>query len=314
MASLVLYIVFTFVNFCFLCSSFILTSRGKISLTNPFHRNAVVNMNTQGYHNDRLDHIPLSRHDERITSSNHLELVEIRERLRVDFNVSYVLSDATITRFVGAYKKSMNDGLHSIFNHINWRLENNVDVLRSDTSSFVSEFNQKKCLNEGFDRMNRPIVTMIAQRHMKNNRNIDEVCKYIVHVLETALEQSKTKGAGDEKVTILFDMTGFSTTNLDHEAIKLLIDILLKNYPNILSQSLIVNSPFLFRASWALIKPWLDPVTAAKCVFLKPHELDLYIDYNQLPIDVVKNIGLQNQNTISRDSTINTPTGDVILL
>ena len=65
---------------------------------------------------------------------------------------------------------------------------------------------------------------------------------------------------------------------MDYEAVKLLIEILQYNYPDTLDTALIINAPMLFSACWMVIKPWLDPVTAAKCKFIKKSELKDYIN------------------------------------
>ena len=89
---------------------------------------------------------------------------------------------------------------------------------------------------------------------------------------------------------------------MDYEVVKLLIDILQFNYPETLLTAYVMNAPFLFWACWvqddliliilllniiyhsfflffyfifsqAIIKLWLDPVTAKKVSFIKGHEL-----------------------------------------
>lgn len=47
----------------------------------------------------------------------------------------------------------------------------------------------------------------------------------------------------------------------------------------------VVNAPFLFWACWAIIRPWLDPVTAAKASFVKKEEL----------VDVIDDIHIHEQ-------------------
>jgi hypothetical protein len=38
-------------------------------------------------------------------------------------------------------------------------------------------------------------------------------------------------------------------------------------YPETMWKIYLVNTPMLFRAVWAIVKPWLHPITAAKvCV------------------------------------------------
>jgi hypothetical protein len=60
---------------------------------------------------------------------------------------------------------------------------------------------------------------------------------------------------------------------MDYEMIKLLITTNRFNYPETLSSGYIINAPFLFAACWAIIKPWLDPVTAAKISFITSEQL-----------------------------------------
>ena len=199
--------------------------------------------------------------------------------------ILYPLTDVTILRFFRGQKQDVSNTINELITHVTWRQEMKVDALRLDTSSFEKEYNSRKCINEGFDRQGRPLVSMIARRHDKNQRELDEVCKLIIHTLETATHRSRER-LNDEKIVILFDMSEFSTKTLDYDAVKMLINILLKNYPDILAASFIMNAPLLFTACWAIIRPWLDPITAKKCVFVKPKQLSEHVDLSELPSDI----------------------------
>lgn len=72
-----------------------------------------------------------------------------------------------------------------------------------------------------------------------------------------------------EPHTNVFSSPIYISACMDYDAVKLIVNILQYNYPETLSVALILNAPMLFSACWAVIKPWLDPVTAAKCVFVK---------------------------------------------
>lgn len=211
--------------------------------------------------------------------------IDVIKKLLIESEIDYPLTDITLLRFLRSRKQDVDEAVKELITHVSWRKEHQVDTIRTDTTSYTSEYNKRKCINEGYDRMGRPLVSMIARRHDKNNRDISEVCNLIIHTLETATHRSRSR-QNDEKIVILFDMSGFSTSVMDYEAVKVLINILLKNYPDILAASFIVNSPLLFSACWAIIRPWLDPVTAAKCVFLKPHQLVDYVDVAELPADI----------------------------
>ena len=84
---------------------------------------------------------------------------------------------------------------------------------------------------------------------------------------------------------ISFDLSGFSLSCMDYEIVRLLIDILQYNYPETMNSALIVNSPFLFHACWAVIRPWLDPITASKVVFINQKQLAEHV---VLSIDAVE--------------------------
>merc|ERR1711965_710307 len=80
-------------------------------------------------------------------------------------------------------------------------------------------------------------------------------------------------------MTLIFDLNGFSVwKNMDYEFTKYMIDTLQDFYPETLDKCLIVDAPWVFRACWVIIKPWLDPVTASKVVFVKTNELSSHVD------------------------------------
>jgi hypothetical protein len=135
---------------------------------------------------------------------------------------------------------------------------------------------------EGQDKAGRPVVYIFAQRHDKDNRDISEMKKYIILNLEKALKQTRQD---EEKMIIVFDLSGFGLRCMDYEVLKLLIDILGYNYPETLSTAFVVNSPFIFSACWAIIRPWLDPVTAAKAQFIDNKKLLNFIDDENLAIE-----------------------------
>jgi len=47
------------------------------------------------------------------------------------------------------------------------------------------------------------------------------------------------------------------------------LNILQSHYPERLHRAYLINTPFVFRAFWCAIKPFIDPKTKEKIVFLK---------------------------------------------
>ena len=197
--------------------------------------------------------------------------------------ISYQFTDVAVLRFLRGRNHIKEKALNGLVKHVEWREKYHVDKLLTETESFKSETEQKKVFGEGFDLKKRPIVNLIARRHNKDKRDIDILQSYIIFTLESAMKRVLP---GDEKIVILFDLSQFSLTCMDYEALKMLVDILQYNYPEILSCALIVNSPIIFTACWQIIKLWIDPITAAKCIFLKPSQLHEYIDIAEISVDI----------------------------
>ena len=71
------------------------------------------------------------------------------------------------------------------------------------------------------------------------------------------------------KYIVLFDMRGWALWHAKYLSyIKQLVDIAQNQYPERLRQVMMLNAPLMFRGAWKIIRPWLDPVTAAKIKFV----------------------------------------------
>ena len=51
------------------------------------------------------------------------------------------------------------------------------------------------------------------------------------------------------------------------------VKILQKYFPERLGKAYLVNTPWIFNATWVLIKSWLDPRTASKVYFLEEKDM-----------------------------------------
>lgn len=54
-------------------------------------------------------------------------------------------------------------------------------------------------------------------------------------------------------------------------------------YPECMGKFYIINAPYLFAAVWAIIKPWLDEVTASKIQFMSTGHKEVLL--NQIPAE-----------------------------
>lgn len=177
-------------------------------------------------------------------SAEELELVdEIKLELNNSKNPHH-FTDTSILRFLRGRQQDKEKALNGLTRHVEWRIKNKIDNIMINTESFQSELDQRKVFNEGYDLHKRPLVILIARRHHKDKRNIDEIKSYIIYTLEMAMNKAKKE---EEQILILFDLSQFSLSCMDYEVVKMLVNILQFNYPDVLSKAIIVNSPLIFR-------------------------------------------------------------------
>jgi len=215
-------------------------------------------------------------------SESELEAIQtLKHKLSTDApNLGYTFTDTSILRFYRGRNSDEEKAYRALLRHVQWRNENNVDDIAAQKEKFENELEKKKLTIEGPSKTGTASLMIHAGRHNKNERDMDEMRMFIIYTLESLIAKANPE---EERVTIVFDLSEFSYTCMDYEALTLLINILQFNYPEILSVALVVNAPFIFHACWYIIKGWLDPVTAAKALFIKKHELSEYFEPESLP-------------------------------
>lgn len=215
-----------------------------------------------------------------IPTEEELEAVkELKEKI-ISENIDCNLTEIGILRFYRGRKRVMEDATRAIIRHAQWRLENDVNNYKSfDISNEVAK--RKAC--HGFDKNGRPVIFVLVRRHKTSDRDIDELHKFIIHSIEETIANSNPQ---EQRMVLVFDLSNFTFDSMDYEAVKLLISVLGYNYPESLEVVHIINEPWIFKACWAIIRGWLDPVTAAKVNFIPQSNLIEYIDESQIPIEI----------------------------
>lgn len=175
----------------------------------------------------------------------------------------FQFTDTTVLRFYRGRKWDRQKALHGLIKHVEWRHENRVaDISEKDV---MVEVQKRKIFVEGKDKNGRPLVWVIASRHDSSDRDLDTMRMFIIWTIERAIAANNIDR--DERMVLVFDLSYFGLACMDYEVVKLLVDILQINFPDVLEVAYIVNGPFIFNACWAIIKPWLDPVTVDKVNF-----------------------------------------------
>jgi hypothetical protein len=189
-------------------------------------------------------------------------------------------TDTAVLRFLRGRKDDEEKGYRALIKHLEWRKEHNVDTIAQDISKFEHELKSGKMVVEGYDLHGRPTIFVSAHKHNKYHRNLEELQMLIIYTMEEILKKARPE---EERIMICFDLSGFSLSCMDYDAVKLLVNILQFNYPDTLHLALVINSPWMFSACWAIIRPWLDPITAAKALFVNKNQLTEYFPADKIP-------------------------------
>jgi hypothetical protein len=132
-------------------------------------------------------------------------------------------------------------------------------------AKIISKENETgKIYARGHDKDGRALMYM---RPSKENTN-DEVnnMRHLVFQIEKAIACSGKNGRS--KICLLIDYEGFKLRHSPPlSTSRHTLDILQKHYPERMYRAYVCNPPFVFRAFWAIIKPFVDPVTKEKMCF-----------------------------------------------
>jgi len=107
-----------------------------------------------------------------------------------------------------------------------------------------------------------------------NTFEVEYLVKSNIYMLERALACTERRTNGEkDKVLIIYDYNGYAMKNTPPPlAIKELLSDLRDHWPERLQHVFIVDSPFFFRAFWAIVKHFIDPITKDFVQFITGEE------------------------------------------
>ncbi|KAF9193301.1 hypothetical protein BGZ50_007561 [Haplosporangium sp. Z 11] len=197
--------------------------------------------------------------------------------------------DSLMLRFIRARKWNVVNALNMMFKAFKWRLDEDIPAVKYSTDAelnalypkFFEQLEGGKFYIHGTDNDGRIIAYLNVRLHKPNDQPAKTLEKLTVYVMEAGrvLLQPPV-----ETVCLVFDLTGFSLSNMDFAMVKYLLQIFEAYYPESLGRVLIHGAPFVFWGVWKVIQPLLDPVVAAKISFTRSdQDLLQYIPAKHLP-------------------------------
>lgn len=150
-----------------------------------------------------------------------------------------------------------------------------------EAEGFLSQMRMGKCYQHGHDKQGRPLGYVRVKLHKPSAQSTEVINRFILHIIEST---RLLLVPPVDTVTIVFDLSGFSLSNMEYAPVKFIIECFQDNYPESLGNMLIHNAPWVFSGIWKVIKGWMDPVIVSKVHFTySAKDLGKFIDMDKLP-------------------------------
>jgi len=216
---------------------------------------------------------------------NENDLIDLKNRMKIiaEADPDQYHNEFSLKRYLRGFK-TVDDAFKGILKTNKWRVEYGVKDLNPECPAVAAHMNKARVLKHR-DMTGRPVIYIPTKNHNVNERDIDELTKFIVYCLEEACKRCFEEVV--DNLCIVFDLQDFGMSSMDYQLVKNLIWLLSKHYPERLGVCLILNSPTLFSSCWTVIKQWLDENTARKVKFINSEtELCDYLIPDILPTDM----------------------------
>jgi len=189
-----------------------------------------------------------------------------------------LLRDVDVYRFLRAKDGDVNSATNLLLGTLRWR--NQMDIRNIREEHVKEELERNKVIVPGYDKEKRLVIFVRAKLHFPSTSSQTMMEDLVLFFVEQC---RKLVNPESEMITLAFDLTGFTYSNMDYNLVKLLFKLFSVYYPNTLELSLVINSPWIFSSIWRVVKPWMDPKAYVKTIFISDGQIYDYIDKDQLP-------------------------------
>ncbi|EPQ26305.1 uncharacterized protein PFL1_06240 [Pseudozyma flocculosa PF-1] len=188
--------------------------------------------------------------------------------------------DTDVLRFLRARKWDVSRAFAMMAGCMKWRLDNDVESLvengdlgNASIEKFLDQQRSGKTYALGTTDNEQPICYIHVKKHLTWGQPGASMSKYVIYAMESF---RLLMVPPNDKVVLLFDLTGFGLRNMDWNCILFIVKCLEAYYPESLGTLYIHNAPWIFSGIWKLLGPMLDPAVRSKVKFTKkPADIEL---------------------------------------
>lgn len=189
---------------------------------------------------------------------------------------------AMAKRYLIAEKGKSTSALSKMRETIKYRLEVNVDAMRrccyekgdgnkalADMRAMLNRQFRNPCIFlRGYDK-NKSVVFHVHVAEKGNFHPTDFVKMHVYLGDRASACTERMSGGKESKWTTILNYNGFSYTNCPSLGVtKDLLNCLRDHFPERMGSCYLVDAPFIFRAFWKAVYPFIDPLTRSKITFV----------------------------------------------
>lgn len=159
-----------------------------------------------------------------------------------------------------------------------WRELYEPQLIDPLDAGIAYEYKKEYVYIYSYDKQKNPVIYFNASNYDKNERNLSNVKKLTIHILDSALKLSN-----DDKFIVIVDLDNFTfKKTLDFEMIKMVLNMLQTS--DMLDLAVAINVPYAFQKIWNVIQLLLTTQTKSKVKFYdNKKDLINIVDYENLP-------------------------------
>lgn len=199
-------------------------------------------------------------------------------------------------KIIRARRGNIDNALDMFVADLDWRgneeLNPNQILLNSDADfhingtgkGVINNLSLEKCWVKGTDLEGNLLFFFKSDRHYAHDAPQDEMRKWLLLNVEWSRLMLKDILRDGDRVTVFFDLTGFSLKNADYATMKFVLEMFEAHQPESLAHIIVYNAPWVFQTFYGIIKGWIDPDIAQKIRFAKTkEEVSKYVRPEDMP-------------------------------
>lgn len=193
------------------------------------------------------------------------------------------VDDLLLERFLST-SDSVEEANKKLVAYFEWRCSEAIDDINFDDPVMkeIKAYGVNLVFDDVFDTCGRPIMIVYASKQHRETERAEQVFRSAIYFVELMCRKSKNTEL--KNFTIVFDLGGFTMSNMDFPFLQRYINCMRDFYPEQIAAALVINYPAIIYPLWKVIKLWMNRNLRSKFVFCGEKEFNDFINIESLPV------------------------------